>query len=96
MIKGIIGCKVKEGEDLQPVLGKLKTYAVTYPGCLDAESLANEKDGSIVAMVSTWRDAEDWRQWGDSNISRTLLAEARESLVEEPRVTTYRMMPVPI
>lgn len=94
MIMGIIGCKVKEGENIITALGKLKTYARTYPGCLGAENLVNERDGSIVAMVSTWRDAEHWRQWEDSEITRTLLAEARASLAEEPRVTAYRMIPI--
>ena len=94
MIMGIIGCRVKEGKNIMTGLGKLKTYAVTYPGCLGAENLVNERDGSIVAMVSTWRDVEGWRQWEDSAISRTLLAEVRASLAEEPRVTAYRMIPI--
>jgi len=93
MIEGIVGFEVKKGEDIQPVLGKLRMYAMTYPGCIGAENVASRKDDSVIAMASTWKDAEDWRQWADSRITRALLAEVSAFLVKEPLLTTHRLMP---
>jgi heme-degrading monooxygenase HmoA len=60
---------------------------------MGAENLINEKDSSIVIVISTWENLEDWRVWESSRIRQAILREADALLVEEPQVTTYRPMP---
>ena len=47
MIKVVTGHKVKEGADIQPILLKLRSHAMQYPGYVSAENLLGEKDSSI-------------------------------------------------
>ena len=93
MIKVIVEYKVKRGEDIQPILLKLRSHAITYPGFVAAENLISDKDSSIIAVVSTWAKVEDWRIWEKSKIRQELAREAEGLLKEEPRATTYRIMP---
>ena len=92
MIKGIVGCKVRKDRDLEPVLLKLKSHATQYQGFKGMENLVSEENTSVVAMVSTWERLEDWKSWAQSTITQELLRQAETLLMEEPRVTTYRMM----
>lgn len=93
MIKGIVGYKARTDKDVQPIFLKLRSHAMTYPGFMGAENLRGEKDSSIIAMVSTWERLENWRIWEESRITQELLRQAEALLMEEPRVTTYRIMP---
>ena len=92
MIKGIVGCKVRKDRDLKPILLKLKSHATQYQGFKGMENLVSEENVSVVAMVSTWETPEDWKSWAQSTITQELLRQAKTLLMEEPRVTTYRMM----
>jgi len=92
MIKGIVGYKVRKDKDLQPMLLKLRSHAMQYPGFVSAETLVSEKDFSVVAMTSTWETIESWRIWQESTITQELLRQDGALLMEEPRVTTYRMI----
>jgi heme-degrading monooxygenase HmoA len=92
MIKGIVGCKVRKDTDLEPVLLKLKSHATQYQGFKGMENLVSEENTSVVAMVSTWERLEDWKSWAQSTITQELLRQAETLLMEEPRVTTYRML----
>ena len=92
MIKGIVGCKVRKDTDLEPILLKLKSHATQYQGFKGMENLVSADNASVVAMVSTWESLEDWKSWAQSTITQQLLRQAEALLVEEPRVTTYRMM----
>jgi heme-degrading monooxygenase HmoA len=93
MIKVITGYKVRKGEDIRPILLKLGSHALQYPGFIGAENLLSEKDSSIITMIGTWEKAEDWRVWEKLTIGQDLLRQAETSLAEEPRVTIYRVMP---
>ena len=95
MIKGIVGCKVRGDRDLEPILLKLKSHATQYQGFKGIENLVSEENASVVAMVSTWESLEDWKLWAQSTITQELLQQAETLLIEEPRVTTYRMMMMP-
>ncbi|MGB5926147.1 MAG: antibiotic biosynthesis monooxygenase [Dehalococcoidia bacterium] len=92
MIKGIVGCKVRKDTDVEPILLKLKSHATQYQGFKGMENLVAADNASVVAMVSTWESLEDWKSWAESTITQELLRQAEALLVEEPRVTTYRMM----
>jgi len=92
MIKVVIGHKVKEGADIQPLLLKLRSHAMQYPGYVGAENLLGEQDTSIVVLISTWEKAEDWRIWEKSKIRAELYQQAETILEEEPKVTVYRVV----
>jgi heme-degrading monooxygenase HmoA len=93
MIKVIIGYKLKKDTNMQPILLKLRSHAMTYPGFVGAENLLSEQDLSIVAMVTTWEKFEDWRSWDTSIAKQEILREAEAILEEEPRITIYRIIP---
>jgi heme-degrading monooxygenase HmoA len=97
MIKGIVGCKVRKDTDLEPTLLKLKSHAAQYQGFKGMENLVSADNASVIAMVGTWESLEDWKSWAQSAITQELLRQAEAVLLEEPRLTTYRMMtPGPI
>jgi len=93
MIKVVVGHKVKKDADIQPILLKLRSHAMQYPGYVSAENLLGEKDSSLVIVISTWEKAEDWRIWEKSKIRVELYREAETLLEEEPKVTIYRIVP---
>jgi len=93
MIKVIEGYKVKSGEDIHPVLLKIRSQIVQYPGFVGAENFVDTKDGSIIAVVSTWQGVECWEVWEKSRMRQALLGQTEELLAEEPRITIYRIQP---
>jgi heme-degrading monooxygenase HmoA len=93
MIKVINGYKLKRGVDLQPILIKLREHAMSYPGYVGAENLVSDKDPSIVAIITTWDSAEQWRIWQDSRRRQEIMKEAEPLLEEELRVSVYRVIP---
>jgi len=93
MIKGVIGYKVVSYKDVEPILMKLRSYAMQSPGFVGAENLVSEEDYSVVIMISTWQTIEHWRSWVDSSITRDLLKQAKGFVKGAARVTTYRTMP---
>ena len=93
MIKGIVGYKVRKDRDLEPILLKLKSHAMQYQGFKGMENLFGEENASVVATVSTWENLEDWVSWAQSAITQEVLRQAKTLLIEEPRVTTYKMKP---
>jgi len=93
MLKVIIGYKMKPDKDMLPMLIKLRSHAMTYPGYVGAENLVNNKDISIVAIITTWEDVEYFRDWESSRTRRAIIDEYKDSLAEEPKVTIYRIIP---
>lgn len=93
MIKVIVGYRLKVGADIQPALLKLRSYAMTFPGFFGAENLINVQDNTIVAMVSTWENVENWKTWENTKIRKQILQEAEKLFREQPRVTIYRVVP---
>jgi heme-degrading monooxygenase HmoA len=93
MIKGVIGYKVVSYKDVEPILMKLRSYAMQYPGFVGAENLVSEEDFSVVIMISTWETIENWRTWVESRITRDLFKQAKAVVVGSARITTYRTMP---
>jgi antibiotic biosynthesis monooxygenase (ABM) superfamily enzyme len=93
VIKVINGYKLKQGADLQPVLLKLREHAMSYPGYVGAENLVSDKDPSIVAIITTWDNVEQWRDWQGSRMRGEIMKEAEPLLEEELRVSVYRVIP---
>jgi heme-degrading monooxygenase HmoA len=93
MIKGVVGYKVRSYRDLEPILMKLRSHAMQYPGFLSAESLVSDVDSSVVVMMSTWETIEHWRMWVKSRITQDLLRQSESFLKEKPRITAYRIVP---
>ena len=92
MIKVINGYKLKRGADLQPVLRKLRELAMSYPGYIGAENLVSDKDPSIMAIITTWDNVEQWQVWRDSRRRADIMKEAEPLLEEEMRVSVYRVI----
>jgi len=93
MVKVITGYKLKRGADILPLLFKLRSHAMTYPGYVGAENLMNNKNVSIVAIITTWEDVECWRDWEKSKSRLAIMKEYQNLLAEEPKVSIYRIIP---
>ncbi len=93
MIAVIVGYKLKTGADIQPILMKLRSHAITYPGFISAENLINVRDNSIIFVLYTWNKIEDWQLWEETNTRKKILQEADALLCEQPRVKAYRVLP---
>jgi antibiotic biosynthesis monooxygenase (ABM) superfamily enzyme len=93
MIKGIIGYKVLDYRDIEPILIQLKLYAMQYPGFVSAEFLVSGEDRSVGVMISTWKMMENWKTWVESKATLELLERARTAVKGTPRITTYTIMP---
>jgi len=93
MVKGIIGYKALSYKDVEPILMKLRSYAMQYPGFISAENLVSEKDHSVVVMTSTWETIGNWRTWVGSREMRDLLRQARKAVMGAPRIAAYMIMP---
>jgi len=93
MIKVIVGHKVKEGADIQPILLKVRQTAIQYPGFIGAENLVGERDSSIVVLSSTWNALENWIAWEKSSVRTELYRQIEELLIGKPKVTIYRVVP---
>jgi len=93
MIKGIIGYKVLRYKDVEPILMKLRSHAMQYPGFISAENLVSEEDFSVVMMITTWQTIENWRMWAESKITQDLLRQAKAVVMGSARLTAYRTMP---
>jgi heme-degrading monooxygenase HmoA len=93
MIKVITGYKMNEGADVLPMLIRLRSHAMSFPGYVGAENLMNNHDVSIVAIITTWEDVEYFRDWENSRTRRAIIDEYRDALAEEPKVTIYRIIP---
>ena len=66
---------------------------MTYPGFINAENLLSDNDRSIATRISTWEKAENWELWKTSKVSQDIFEEVSIFLVEEPKITTYMIMP---
>jgi heme-degrading monooxygenase HmoA len=93
MIKVIVGYELKEGADIQPVLLKLRSYAMTFPGFISAEHIRSVKGTSIAALLYNWERLEDWDAWESSKLRQQILQEAEALLVSKPRITIYEVVP---
>ena len=93
MIKVITGYKMKKRADIQPILLKLRSHALTYPGFVGGENLVSEQNSRIVAMLSTWENAEQWRLWEKSTMVQEILIGINSLIIGKPRVTVYKIMP---
>jgi heme-degrading monooxygenase HmoA len=93
MIKVIVGYELKKGADIEPVLLKLRSYAMTFPGFISAEHIRSVKDPPIVALLYNWERLEDWEAWESSKLRQQILQEAEALLVSKPRITIYEVMP---
>jgi len=93
MIKGIIGYKVLNYKNVEPILMQLRSYAMQCQGFITAEFMVSEGDESVGVMISTWETMENWRKWVESKGTQALLRRARAAVTGTPRITAYRTMP---
>ena len=93
MIKIIIGYRVKEGANIEPILMRLRTDAMQYPGFVSAENLISRTDSSIVIIINTWNTAENWVEWEKSEVRAALHREVQPLLQDGTKATIYEVVP---
>ncbi len=93
MIKVIVGFKKKKSANIEPVLMKLRSNAMTYPGLVSTESLVKQEDDSIVVFSNVWDNTNSWKKWYESKLSQSLFNEIEPLLEEKPRVNIYHIIP---
>ncbi len=81
-IKGVVGYKVLDYKDVEPILMQLRSYATKYPGFVGAEIVVGEENHSVGIMVSTWKTTENWKTWAGSKGTLELLQRARISVTQ--------------
>jgi heme-degrading monooxygenase HmoA len=94
MVRVVIQRHLKEGKkaDLMPLLRELRAAAMSQPGYITGETLANTGDPSIVSVLSTWRSLEDWKAWEKSEPRIRLYNKIEALLVEKPKVNVYQVL----
>ena len=94
MLRVVIQRHLKEGKkvDLLPLLRELRTAAMNYPGYITGETLASTGDPSVISVLSTWRNPEDWKAWEKSEQRVKLYEKIEPLLVEKPKVNIYQVM----
>jgi hypothetical protein len=60
MIKVIEGYELRKDADIQPIFIKLRSYAMTFPGFIDAEYIKSVKGSPIAALLYNWEAIENW------------------------------------
>ena len=93
MIRVIEGHKVKDYIDMQPILLKIRANAMQYPGYVGSEFLIDNKANDVVVVISTWMTPEAWQLWEKSKVRADLYQQAEWLMVEEPRISIYRIVP---
>ncbi len=54
--------KGKEGQ-LLPLLLDLRLKAINHPGYISGETLRNMNEVEDYIVISTWKSADDWKNW---------------------------------
>jgi antibiotic biosynthesis monooxygenase (ABM) superfamily enzyme len=93
MIKVIVGYRVKEGADIKPLLLKLRMDAMQYPGFVGAENLTHRRDSSIIIVISTWQNPDNWVAWEKSRARAELIKEIDPLIEDRTRVELYDIIP---
>ena len=93
MIRVMIDRKAKAGEDLSALLVELRVAAITrFPGYIGGETLVNTKDRANIVVLSTWRSADDWERWANSETRTKLYERIEPFLQEKPKVRIFEIM----
>jgi len=94
MVRIIIERHLKAGKrgELIHWLRELRTGAIHQPGYVSGETLASLEDASILSVLSTWRNLEDWKRWEESEQRVKLAKQIEPLLVEKPKIRIYQVM----
>jgi heme-degrading monooxygenase HmoA len=93
MIKVIEGYELKKDADMQSMFIKLRSYAMTFQGFIDAEYIKSVKGNPIAALLYNWEGLENWQAWETSKLRQQMLQEAQVLSISKPRITIYEVMP---
>ncbi|HYA90008.1 MAG TPA: antibiotic biosynthesis monooxygenase family protein [Thermodesulfobacteriota bacterium] len=89
--KIIIDRRVKKGKvlDFLKLLEELRKKALGAKGYISGETLQASDDPYNLIVISTWHNADEWKDW-EKNPERTEIHDKIEKLMVEPtRVTVY-------
>ncbi len=91
MIRVIIERHAREAENVPPLLRELRTAAVNHPGYVSGETLVSTEDSSVIVVIGTWQNLEDWQAWEKSPTRARLYQQIEPLLREKPKISTYRI-----
>ncbi|KTB48917.1 antibiotic biosynthesis monooxygenase family protein [Dehalogenimonas alkenigignens] len=94
MIKVMIGFHKKPDSDIQPVLQKLRSFAMTFQGFKGMESLESDEGGSIIVMEFNWESLDHWKAWKASQVQKQILEDAAGLLLDRPKMSVYKVVPL--
>ena len=89
MIKAVVGFKIKENANIEPVLKKTRANAMTYAGYLRTEDSGKQGGDSIIILTTIWDKDSNFKAWHESKLSQSLYNEIEPLLEEKPRVNIY-------
>src|SRR5271157_5263876 len=92
MIRAVLEHRTRNPEDTQKlieVIRKTREVARRQPGFITGETLVDVDDPCHVLVNSTWRGAEDWKNWDESRV-RLDMKWMIEELLAEPFTTSIQ------
>ena len=63
-------CILGKEEELERLLGLLRSKAGPQPGYVSGETLRSREDPGLFVVLSTWFSVDQWRRWEDSRERR--------------------------
>ena len=86
MVKVVLVHRTKNVESskaLVKLIKKVRSVASKQPGFILGETLVNVENPCHVIVISTWKNAEDWKRW-DESAPRSETTPQIQALLTEP------------
>jgi heme-degrading monooxygenase HmoA len=89
--KIIIDRRVKKGRvpDFLKLLEELRRKAISAKGYISGETLQASDDPYNLIVVSTWHNADEWKNWEKTSEREELQAKIEKLIVRPTKVTVY-------
>jgi heme oxygenase (mycobilin-producing) len=72
----------ESSKELVKVIKKVRAVASKQPGFITGETLVNAENPCHIIVISTWRSAEDWKNWDESSARAATKPDIQRLLVE--------------
>lgn len=90
-VRVLIERHIKEGkeDELKELLKELRNKAAKQPGYISGETFRSAKDSSILLVISTWLNLEDWQAWKNNPERALVQSKIAQLLIEPTRTNVY-------
>ena len=90
-VKIIIDRKVKKGKESEfpELLKELRSRAVSSKGYISGETLRALSDRHNYIVVSTWQNAEDWKNWEKNSERKEIQARIEKIMMRPTKAKIY-------